>query len=153
LGRRQEDGYAGAISFGAFLILLAVFYMTVPNLLSEGRSFIQDFKLVQISQNFWWLEPSTNHPRLFNVAAQFCYVFGLVHVAVLALLFATKSSVRGKAREFSDIIFWLGAGYAFSILSGGTIAWIPFIGALIVLVGVAIVTRSTILVFAFRRRS
>ena len=149
----REDEYAGAISFGAFLILLAMFYMTMPNLQSEGWAFIQDFKPIQISQNFWWIEPSTNHPVLYDAAALFCYLFGLVHVAVLALLFATKSSVRGKARTFSNIIFWLGAGYVFSILSSGALAWIPFIGALIVLGGISIVIRSTILMVAFRHRS
>lgn len=151
--RHRQDDYAGAISFGAFLILLAVFYLTIPNLLGEGRAFIRDFNLVQISENFWWLEPSTNHPVLYNAAAQFCCLFGLVQVVVLALLFAKKSSVRRKARTFSDIIFWLGAGYVFGILSNGTLAWSPFLGALIVLAGASIVARSTILLFAFRHPS
>ena len=88
-----------------------MFYLTNPNLLSEAVAFIHDFKLVQISQNFWWLEPSTNHPVLYSAAAQFCYVFALVHVAIL--------------------IF----------------------GATIVLLGISIVIRSTIILFAFRHQS
>jgi hypothetical protein len=151
--RHRQDDYAGAISFGAFLILVAVFYLTIPSLLSEARSFIHDFRPVEISQNFWWLEPSTNHPVLYNTAAQFCYLLGLVQFVVLALLFTKKSSVRRKARTFSDIIFWLGAGYVFSILSNGMLAWMPFLGALIVLVGISIVIRSTILLFVFKHPS
>jgi Cu/Ag efflux pump CusA len=149
--RHLQDDYAGAITFGAFLILIAVFYLAIPNLLGEARAFISDFKPVQISQGFWWVEPSTNHPVLYRAVAQFCYVFGLVHVAAFALLFATKSSVRGKARVFSEVIFWLGAGYAVGILEGGTLAWISFLGVLIALAGISILIRSTILVFAFRR--
>ena len=151
--RHREDDYSGAISFGVFLILLAVFYLATPSLLGEGRAFVQDFKPVQISQNFWWLEPSTNHPLLYNAAAQFCYAFGLVHVAVLALLLVKKSSARQRARTFSDIIFWLGMGYMFGILSSGTFPWISFVGAFIILVGISIVIRSTILLFVFRRQS
>ena len=149
--RHREDNYVGAISFGAFLILLAVVYLTNPSILSEAEAFVRDFKPVQISQNFWWVEPSTNHPLLYTAATQFCYAFGLVHVAVLALLLVKKSSARQKARTFSDIIFWLGVGYIFGILSGGTLPWISFIGAFIILVGISIVIRSTILLFAFRR--
>jgi hypothetical protein len=150
--RHRHDNYAGSIKFGAFLILLAAFYIGNPSLLSEARAFVHDFHLVQISENFWWLEPSTNHPVLYNAAAQFCYVFGLVLILVLALLFARKSSVRVKARTFSDVIFWLGAGYVFGILSTGALEWMPFIGALIVLLGISITTRSLILLFAFRHQ-
>jgi hypothetical protein len=130
-----------------------VFYLTNPNLLREAETFIRDFRLVQISQNFWWLEPSTNHPVLYSAAAQFCYVFALVHVAILFLRFAKASSTRGKAKTFSDVIFWLGAGYVFGILSTGTLAWLSFLGATIVLLGISIVVRSTILLFAFRHQS
>jgi hypothetical protein len=127
--------------------------MTNPSLPSEARAFIGDFKPVEISQNFWWLEPSSNHPVLYSAAEQFCYLFGLVQVAILGLKFAKRSSIREKARTFSDIIFWLGAGYVFGILSSGALAWIPFLGILIVLVGVSIVARSTVLLIAFRRQT
>jgi hypothetical protein len=151
--RHRRDDPARGISSGAFLILLAVFYLVSPSLLGEAVAFIHDFKLVQISQNFWWLEPSTNHPVLYSAAAQFCYVFALVHVAILILRFARASPTRGKAKTLSDIIFWLGAGYVFGILSSGTLAWLSFLGATIVLLGISIVVRSTILLFAFRHRS
>ena len=151
--RRREDDYAGAISFGAFLILFAVFYLTYPSLASEARAFIRDFRPVEISQNFWWLEPSGNHPILYNAAEQFCYLFGFVQVAILGLKLAKRSSIREKARTFSDIIFWLGAGYVFGMLSSGALAWIPFLGVLIVLVGISIVARSTVLLIAFRRQT
>ena len=151
--QRRRDDYAGAISFGAFLVLLAVFYLANPSLPSEARAFISDFKPVQISQNFWWLEPSSNHPILYSAAEQFCYLFGLVQVAILGLKLAKRSSIREKARTSSDIIFWLGAGYVSGVLSGGALGWIPFLGILIILAGVSIVARSTVLLIAFRRQT
>ena len=150
--RHQRDDYAGAISFGAFLILVALFYIMNPGLLSEVTEFIHDFQLVRISGNFYWLEPSTNHPVLYNAAAEFCYIFGVVQAGVLALMFAGKSPTREKARAFSGIVFWLGMGYAFGMLSSGTLAWIPFVGAFIILAGVSIVIRSAILLVALRTR-
>jgi len=151
--RYREDDHAGGISFGIFLILIAAFYIANPNLLSEVTQFIRDFKLVPISGNFSWLEPSGDHPVLYNAAAEFCYIFGLVQVGVLALMFAWRSSIRGKARIFSDVIFWLSAGYAFGMLSSAKLAWISFVGALIILLGLSIVIRSSILLFAIRPRS
>jgi hypothetical protein len=150
--RQRRDGFAGAISFGAFLILLAVSYLTNPNILGEVEAFVRDFKLVQITQNFSWLAPSSNHPVLYNAASQFCYIFGLIQVGVLALLLVKASSARQKTRTVSDILFWLGAGYLFGILSNGTFPWISFIGALIILIGVGIVLLSTILLVVFRRQ-
>lgn len=151
--RRREDDFAGAISFGAFLILLAVLYLANPSLPNEAMAFVRDFRPVEISQNFWWLEPSSNHPVLYSAAEQFCYLFGFVQVAILGLKIAKRSSIREKARSFSDIIFWLGASYGFGMLSSGALAWIPFLGVLIVLIGISIVARSTVLLIAFRRQT
>lgn len=150
--RRRRDDFAGAISFGAFLILLAVSYLANPNIFSEVEAFVRDFKPVQITQNFWWLAPSSNHPVLYNAASQFCYIFGLIQIAVLVLLLVKTSSARQKTRTFSDILFWLGAGYLFGNLSSGTFPWISFIGALIILIGICIVVRSTILLVVFRHQ-
>jgi hypothetical protein len=149
--RRRRSEFAGAISFGAFLILLAVFYITTPSLPAEVRTFLGDFKTVEISQDFRWLEPSSNHPILYSATERFSYVFGLVQVAILGLELAKRSSVREKARTFSSVIFWLGAGYSLGTLSSGGLTWIPFLGVLIVFAGVSMVVRSTILVIASRR--
>jgi hypothetical protein len=151
--RHDEDNYAGAISFGAFLILAALFYIVNSSLLSEANAFVHDFKLIQVYQSFWLFESSTNHPILYTAAAQFSYIFAFVHVVVLALLFAGRSSTRAKARTFSSIIFWLGAGYVLGILATGTLGWVSFLGALVVLIGISMVVRSTILLFASRRRT
>jgi len=150
--RHRHDNYAGAISFGAFLILVGILYLTTPNLLGEARAFINDLKPVQLAPNIWWLEPSANHPVLYNAAQQFCYIFGLVQVVILGLEFAKKESVRRKARTFSHIIFWVGAGYVFGMLSIGTFTWVPFLGALVVLVGVSIIVRATALIVASRHQ-
>jgi hypothetical protein len=76
-----------------------------------------------------------------------------VQVAILSLEIAKQASIREKARTLSDVIFWLGAGYVFGMLSRGVLAWIPFLGVLIMLVGISIVARSTVLLIAFRRQT
>jgi hypothetical protein len=152
--RRSWDEYhrddTGWISFGAFLIIIAVIYLRTPGLPSEIRAFVSDFHLVQVYQDFRWFVPSTNHPVLYAAAEQFCYAFGLVQILVLGLKFARRSSTHGKAETFSSIVFWLGAGYILSLLSQGALSWLSFIAGLVILVGICIVARALVLVFAPR---
>jgi hypothetical protein len=150
--RRSWDEYrrddTSWISFGAFLIIVAVLYLRTPDLVSEVNAFVHDFRLVQVFQNFYWFMPSTNHPLLYAAAEQFCYAFGLVHIAVLGLEIAKGSSTHRKARTSSSIVFWLGAGYILSLQSQGALSWLSFIASLIILMGVSIVVRALVLVFA-----
>jgi hypothetical protein len=152
--RRSWDDYhrddTGWISLGAFLVIVAVIYLRTPNLVQEVSAFVSNFHLVEIFQNFWWYVPSTNHPVLYTAAEQFCYAFGVVQVVILGLKFAKGSSTHGKAETVSSIVFWLGAGYILGLLSQGVLSWLPFIAGLIVLIGVSIVARALVLVFAPR---
>jgi len=142
---RDDTGW---ISFGAFLIIIAVIYLRTPGLLSEAKAFVTDFRLVELFQNFSWFVPSSNHPVLYNAAEQFCYAFGLVQILVLGLEFARRSSTHRKAETFSSIVFWLGAGYILGLLSQGVLTWLSFIAGLVILVGISIVARALVLVFA-----
>ena len=154
LSRQSWNGYhredTGWISFGAFLIIIAVIYLKTPGLLSEAKAFVTDFRLVELFQNFRWFVPSSNHPVLYYAAEQFCYAFGLVQILVLGLDFARRSSTHRKAETFSSIVFWLGAGYILSLLSQGALTWLSFIAGLVILVGISIVARALVLVFARR---
>ena len=147
-GYHRED--TGWISFGAFLIIIAVIYLKTPGLLSDAKAFVTDFRLVELFQNFRWFVPSSNHPVLYYAAEQFCYAFGLVQILVLGLDFARRSSTHRKAETFSSIVFWLGAGYILSLLSQGVLTWLSFIAGLVILVGISIVARALVLVFARR---
>jgi hypothetical protein len=150
--RQSRNGYhrddTGWISFGAFLIIVAVIYLRTPGLLSEAKAFMSDFRLVELFQNFWWFVPSSNHPVLYDAAEQFSYAFGLVQILVLGLEFARRSSTHRKAETFSSIVFWLGAGYILGLLSQGVLTWLSLIAGLIILVGISIVARALVLVFA-----
>jgi hypothetical protein len=146
--RREDTGW---ISFGAFLIIAAVIYLTTPNIAQEINAFIRDFRLVEVFENFWWFVPSSSHPVLYAAAERFCYVFGVVQIMILGLRFAKGSSIHGKAETFSSIVFWLGAGYVLSLLSQGALSWLSFIATLIILIGVSVVARALVLILAPRR--
>jgi hypothetical protein len=145
---RHDD--TGWISFGAFLIIIAVIYLTTPGIVPELKAFLLDFKMLQNPQGFWWPMPSTSHPVVYNAAERFCFYFGAVQVGVLALRFALRSSIRGKAETVSGIVFWLGSGYSLSLLSQGTLSWFEYVGVWIVVVGVSIAVRGLALILVRR---
>jgi len=141
-----ERDDTGWISFGAFLIIVALIYLTTPNIMREVEAFLRDFQLERIFDNFWWFVPSTNHPVVYGAAEKFCYLFGIVQLGIIALKFAKRSSIHAKAETTSSIVFWFGMGYILSLLAGGTLSWISFLASFIILVGVSIIIRSLILV-------
>lgn len=143
---RADD--TGWISFGAFLIIGAVIYITTPNIAAEIEAFFRDFELVrvQIFQDITWFVPAHNHPVLYGAVERFCYIFGLVQIGILILRFARGSSVHGKADTLSSIVFWVGLGYLLSLLSGEVLSWLSFLGAFVVLVGISIVAKELILI-------
>ena len=153
--RRWHDPYrrddTGWISFGAFLIIVAVIYLTTPNIANEVKAFIRDFQLVEVFDDFSWFVPSTTHPVLYAAAERFCYLFGVAQILILGLTFARGSSIHRKAETFSGVVFWLGAGYVLGLLSQGVLLWLSFIASLVILIGVSIVARSLVVMLAPRR--
>jgi hypothetical protein len=144
---RDDTGW---VSFGAFLIIVAVIYLTTPSIVGEVEAFIHDFQLEQIFNNFWWFVPSTSHSVVYGAAEKFCYLFGVVQLGIMALKFAKRSSIHAKAETASGIVFWFGMGYLLSLLAGNTVSWISFLAGFIILVGVSIIIRSLILLFSPR---
>ncbi len=146
---REDD--TGWISFGAFLIVASVIYLITPNIAQEVEAFLRDFQLVEVFRNFWLPLPSSSHPVVYTAAERFCYVFGVVQIGILGLRFARRSSTHGKAKTFSSIIFWFGAGYILSLVSQGLLSRLSFLGAFIILVGVSIVARALVLLLSPHR--
>lgn len=144
--RHYRDEDTGWISFGAFLIIVAVIYLITPNIVHEVNEFIRDFRLVQVFQNFWMFLPSSSHPVVYAAAQEFCYAFGLVQIGILGLRFAIGSSIHGKAETFGSVVFWLGAGYIIGLLTQGVLSPVSFLGAFVILVGVSIVARALLVV-------
>jgi len=141
-----HDDNTGWISFGAFLIIAAVIYLITPGIAQAIETFLRSFQLVEIFDNFWLPVPSGSHPMVYTTAERFCYAFGVVQIGILGLRFARGSSVHGKAETASSVVFWLGFGYILRLLSEGTLLWLSFLGAFVILVGISIVVRALILI-------
>jgi hypothetical protein len=84
---------------------------------------------------------------------QFCLIYGVFQLFIMALRFSFRSSLRKIAETASNIVLWLGAAYMFSLLNSGSVEWFPFLGGIITVAGFSIIVRSlTVLLFWSRRR-
>jgi hypothetical protein len=147
----RRENWLGLLSFGFFLMLFALFFVIVPNYGEEVMEFFRSFELQEISPNVYLPAPQDNHLVVYETIMRFCMVFGLFQFAILALRFYFRSPVSKVAETISNIVWWLGAAYAFNLLLLKTLEWFPFIGALIVVGGSSIIVRSIVMLLFWRR--
>jgi predicted Kef-type K+ transport protein len=82
---------------------------------------------------------------------QFCLVFGVFQIVILALRFVFRDSVERKAETVSGVVFWLGVAVFLGLLANGSLGWFSFIAGFVVSVGLSVVARN--IVRLFRRQS
>lgn len=137
--REKKPDAVGLIGFGIFLILLGWTFLATPGLIESIRDFIIDFKLVEISPNIFFPAPQNLHPVLYGAVYNFCIIFGIAQVALLALRFAFKDGPKGKGENVGGIFFWLSAAYLVGLLSFGSLIWKDFLGSMIAVIGASII--------------
>ena len=139
----RRENWIGLLSFGFFIMLIALFFVIVPNYYTEVENFFKDFKLQEVASNVYLPAPVHHHPVVYETAMRFCIFFGLFQCFVLALRFYFKSILSEVAETISNIVLWLGAAYMFLLLSiKAPNFWFPFFGGIIAVIGFSIITRS-----------
>jgi hypothetical protein len=146
LSEKRKMDILGLANFGIFLIVIGIIFVTTPNLVDKVGEFIRDFQIQQVAPNVFLPVPGKNHPEVFNAVYQFCLIFGILQIVVLAARFITKDPVRRTASTVMGIIFWLGAAYTMNLLITQNIRWLTFAGYIIAFLGVAIVVESIIVI-------
>jgi len=124
----------GAVSFGAFLIIVAVTWMYHPWLPSEILAYFRSFGTFG--------HPVAPPPILFKPAIFFAYVLG-IWLPVLAAIRAI-AHVRGVSSDAAGGVFWIFCGYLLGLYAqGGISAW-TIIPVLVILVGILITISSIV---------
>jgi hypothetical protein len=77
---------------------------------------------------------------------QFDVAFGILQVFVLALRLWTRSTIRRISETLGNAVFWLGAAVLVNtfLLAGTLSGWFQYWAALIIVVGVSLVTRGLV---------
>ncbi len=149
--RDEREKWISLLSFGFFIMLFSLFFIIVPNYYVRVTDFFGDFELKEVASNLFLPAPAGLHPVVYETVMRFCIVFGLFQFFVLALRFYFKSSVKKIAETVSNIVLWLGAAYVFNLLLSKAVAWFPFIGGIIAVIGFSIIARSFVILLFWRK--
>lgn len=144
--RKERTDILGLANFGIFLILVGIIVATTPNLVDRFADFFRDFHLQEVAPNVSLPVPGLDHPVVFNAIYQFCLIFGILQIPVLAARFIIKDTVRRTASTAMGIIFWLGAAWSVTLIIAKSITWLNFAGYIILFLGIAIVVENLIVI-------
>jgi len=140
--KRREEQLLGWLSFGAFLVIVGGIFLITPNLTDEIKTFFTDFKLEQVSGDFYFPTPQNPHPTFYKSIAIFCFAYGMYQFILLILKFVLKAEPTNKSGTFTSIIFWLVTGCVMLMLKNETIEWLTFIATLVILAAIALIITS-----------
>jgi hypothetical protein len=142
--RRSENvNWLSLISFGFFLVLLGAIWFATPDLSKKINIFIEDFHFEKMGQNVI-PAPEDNHPVVYNAAMQFCLIFGVFQIGILAMRFILNESLDRKADTFGNIVFWLSVGFFLYTLTNQSIGWFGFVAGFIISIGLSIIARAIV---------
>jgi hypothetical protein len=146
---REKMNWLGLFSFGFFILLVGIIWLSTPGLSDDIVSFLtpENWHNQQIFGGILFPYPKANYPILYTAVMEFCFIFAIFHVVVLAIRFGLRESINRKAGTVSSIAFWFSAGAFVYWLANGTIGWLSFIGGIVVSVGLAIVASSIVRLF------
>ena len=146
-GRR--DGILGAITAGAFLVLVGLMFIIHPNLLDKIIAFFNDIKLVSALDQSSIMLPApasvAQHTDVYSAVQQFSLIWGVFLVAMLVARFAVNSPTHRKAENVSDIVFWFGAAYLIQTWLIGSAKWFEFWAMILILLGISLIVRAVFL--------
>jgi hypothetical protein len=149
---RHRDGILGAITAGAFLVLVGSMFIIHPNLIDKVIDFFKDIKLVSVlDQNGIMLPAPASvalHVDVYSAVEQFSLAWGVFLVAMLVIRFAVNSATRRKAENISDIVFWFGAAYLIQTWLINSAKWFEFWAMILIMLGISLIVRAVYLAAA-----
>lgn len=160
--KEHADTLLGAVTAGAFFVLLGLVFVTTPNLFNRVIDFFNGFQITRVTDipTIGIYLPAPIHPAAHTVVYQagqtFSYVWAGILVFILVLRYIFHSSIRTKADNFGDIVFWSVTGYLIGTMLNHTTTittWFAFWAEIIILIGVSLVTRAVVLaIYGLSRR-
>ena len=146
---RERMDWIGLFSFGFFVLLVGIIWITTPNLNEDIVGFFapKNWGTKPIDGNIFFPYPNQKYPILYTAVMEFCFVFAVYHIVVLAIRFGLRESINRKAGTVSSIVFWFSTGSFVYMLINNPQFWFSFVGGIIVSVGLAIIASNIVKLF------
>ncbi|MDH7563852.1 MAG: hypothetical protein QHH24_03075 [Candidatus Bathyarchaeota archaeon] len=141
----RTSDWIGLVSFGFFLIALAVVWIITPNFSGEIVDFVNDFHLANVSGNVVFPAPQSPHPVLYTALMELCIIGGIFQIVILVFRIAYHEPIRKKADSISSIGFSFSIAFFFNWaanVTSASVGWFGLLAGLIVSIGLSIVLSS-----------
>jgi hypothetical protein len=149
----RHDGFITALAFGGFLIIIGLIFTLTPDLWQKITEFFNSITTTSFpfggpKSAISLVAPANPaaHKAFYTALLQFDVAFGVLQVIILGLRIRVHSRTRRIAETLGNAVFWFGAAILVNVflLTGTIDGWFEYWAALIVVVGVSLITRAIV---------
>ncbi len=154
---KRKESLVTYVYVGAIFIILALIFVLNTGISGRIVNFFSSLTLAQVpGTNIGLPAPSIPdaHIPLYNIAFQFTISLGILELVTLMVRILLQSPIARKAETIQNLVFWLGISFlivAYLVNITLQTEWFVFWAGVILIGGLALVTRALILILARRK--
>ena len=155
---KRKESLVTYVYVGAIFIILALVFVLNTGISGRIVNFFSSLILAQVpGTNIALPAPSIPavHIQLYDIAFQFTIGVGILELITLMVRILLHSSMARKAETIQNLVFWLGTSFlimTYLVYIVLQTEWFVFWAGIILIGGLALVTRALI-IFLARRNS
>ncbi len=145
------EGIFTAISFGFFVLLLGILFVSTPDLFGNISNFIGDFEFTQVSNTVVVLPRPANaraHLELYNVMGVVSIAAVVFQAIMIVLRFVMPSSWGKRSETVGNLVYWIGVAFLVQLFLIDTTQWFVFWSTIIMAAGVSLIARAGVMAFS-----
>ena len=142
------EGIFSAISFGFFLLLLGILFVSTPNLFGKISDFFTDLGIEEVSNSGVFLPAPENpqsHLALYKVMGTVSIAGVVFQAIMLALRFVISSLWSKRAETMGSFVYWIAVAFLVQWFLIDSTQWFVFWSCIIMAAGVSLLVRAGVM--------
>ncbi|WGM89091.1 MAG: hypothetical protein IAX21_08445 [Candidatus Bathyarchaeota archaeon] len=145
------EGIFTAISFGFFILILGILFISTPDLYGNITDFFGDIGIEEVSNSGVFLpapEDPRSHLALYNVMG-LVSIAGVVFQAIMLILrFVIPSTWTKRSETMGNFVYWIGVAFLVQWFLIDSTQWFVFWSCIIMAAGVSLIARAGVMAFS-----
>jgi hypothetical protein len=142
------EGIFSAISFGFFILLLGIIFVSTPDLFGKISDFFTDLGIQEVSNSGIFLpapENTGSHLDLYKVMGLVSVAAVVFQAIMLVLRFVTSSSLSKRSETLGNFVYWVGVAFLVQWFLIDTTQWFVFWSCILMAAGVSLLARAGVM--------
>jgi len=142
------EGIFSAISFGFFLLLLGILFVSTPDLFGKISNFFTDLELKEVSNSGVFLpapEIPRSHLALYNVMGTVSIAAVVFQAVMIVLRFVMSSSWAKRSETLGSFVYWIGVAFLVQWFLIDNTQWFVFWSCIIITAGISLLVRAGVM--------